>query len=108
MILLGFKTVPTKLYELLAAGRKIVYVGPRVEDQEALLARYSAHYFCADLAGSAPTEEDVRRLTQFLTAADDPTAMAAKRNLIREELSARAQTKRLAALFDEATRVDSP
>jgi hypothetical protein len=105
VILLDFKTVPTKLYELLAAGRKILYVGPRVEDQEALLKRYSPHFLCIESGGSTPTKEDVQRLAHFLKAPEDAMATAHKRELVRQELSARAQTGRLAAILDEAAEV---
>jgi hypothetical protein len=100
VILLDFKTVPTKLYELLAAGRKILYIGPKVEDQEAVLERYSSYYLCLNSNGSSPTQTDVDRLVQFLNSPEDATQIDQKQNLVRRELSARAQTERLAAIFD--------
>jgi glycosyltransferase involved in cell wall biosynthesis len=102
IILLDFKTVPTKLYELLAAGRKIIYLGPPVEEQRSLLARYSAHHLCLGHIGSEPTRADIHRLARFLIKPDDPVIVAEKMKLVRDELSAMAQTRKLAALFDEA------
>jgi hypothetical protein len=61
VILLDLEPFP-KLYELLAAGRKIVSIGPRVEDQEALLARYGANFVCIDCAGRGPKESEIRRV----------------------------------------------
>jgi hypothetical protein len=101
VILLDFKTVPTKLYELLAAGRKIVYIGPRVEDQEAILERYSAHYLCLNSNGSLPPQTDIDRLVQFLNSPEDAAQIDQKQDLVEKELSARAQTGRLAAIFEE-------
>jgi hypothetical protein len=101
VILLDFKTVPTKLYELLAAGRKILYIGPRVEDQEAILERYSTQYLCLNSNGSLPMQPDIDRLIQFLGSPDDVTGSNEKKNIIEKELSARAQTERLAGIFDD-------
>ena len=102
VIWLGFKTVPTKLYELLAAGRKIKYVEPRVEDQEALLARYCAHHLCLGNDGPGPTDKDIQRLKKFLSVQEVTKLIAEKRNLVKEELSAQAQTRRPAGILNEA------
>jgi hypothetical protein len=104
VILLDFKTVPTKLYEVLAAGRKILYIGPRVEDQEELLKRYSAHYICFDLAETPPSDNDVERLIRFFETPDESMRVVEKKTLVETELSARAQTERLAEIFNAAAQ----
>jgi len=104
IILLDFKTVPTKLYELLAAGRRIIYVGPKVADLETLLERFSIRYICFEAAGSTPTKSDVLSLCEFLSEPDDPDVMKQRGQLVIDELSARVQTQRLAAIFDKAAQ----
>jgi len=108
VVLLDFKTVPTKLYEVLAAGRKILYVGPPVEDQETLLERYSNQYLCLGCNGTAPSQEEIDQLIRFLTAPDDPVKINSKKKLVEKELSAQAQTARLAAILDEVVEVGTP
>jgi hypothetical protein len=105
VMLLNFNTIPTKLYELLAAGQKIIYVGPRVEELETLLAQYSAHHFSIYLDESSPSDQDIQRLKEFLLTSVDSETIAEKKKLVKKELSAWTQTRKLAALLEDAAVV---